>query len=110
MLKLFKVELTFILPNVVGLFKGGEKKSPTNGSLQFDSRCIFLIRADIFPVAAELKVLRRALHSKWYSSCACNNYLLKSIWDIRASKNVSLTYTICSVCRVLTLKGNYVTT
>lgn len=41
MLKLFEVELTFILPNVVGLFKGGKKKSPTNGSLQFDSRCFF---------------------------------------------------------------------
>lgn len=41
MLKLFEVELTFILSNVAGLFKGGKKKSPTNGSLQFDSRCFF---------------------------------------------------------------------
>lgn len=88
----------------------GEKKNHPQMALYSLTLDVFLIRADIFPVAAELKVLRRALHSKWYSSCACNNYLLKSIWDIRASKNVSLTYTICSVCRVLTLKGNYVTT
>lgn len=67
---------------------------------------VVLIKADIFPVAAELKVLQCAPHLKLYNSCACKYDLLKSIWDIGASKNVSSTYTIYSVCGVLTLKGN----
>lgn len=47
----------------------GEKKNHPQMALYSLTLDVFLIRADIFPVAAELKVLRRALHSKWYSGC-----------------------------------------
>lgn len=65
MLKLFEVELTFILSNVVGLFKG--EKNHLQMALYSLTLDIFLIKADIFPVAAALKVLRRAPHSKSFA-------------------------------------------
>lgn len=73
----------------------GEKKNHPQMALYSLTLDVFLIKADIFPVAAELKVLRRAVIQR----LSCKNDLFESIWDIGVSKNLSLTYTICSVCK-----------